>query len=76
MCIRYTLASSTFDTGTGQLTLNFENAESIVAGKPYLVKVNAAVQNPTFEDVTTVSSTTTTETTYADFVPVIKVVIK
>ena len=65
-----TLASSAFDTGTGQLTLNFANAESIVAGKPYLVKVNAAVQNPTFEGVTTVSSTTTTETTCADFVPV------
>lgn len=65
-----TLASSSFDAGTGQLTLNFENAESIVAGKPYLVKVNAAVQNPTFEGVTTVSSTTTIQTTCADFVPV------
>ena len=65
-----TLASSSFDAGTGQLTLNFENAESIVAGKPYLVKVNAAVQNPTFEGVNTVSSTTTIQTTCADFVPV------
>ena len=63
-----TLASSEFDKG--QLTLNFADATSIEAGKPYLVKVNSPVQNPTFEGVTTVSSTTTTETTYADFVPV------
>lgn len=63
-----TLASSEFDNG--QLTLNFADATSIEAGKPYLVKVNATVQNPTFENVPTVSSTTTTETTYADFVPV------
>ena len=65
-----TLASSTFDDATGKLTLNFANATSIEAGKPYLVKVNSPVQNPTFENVPTVSSTTTTETTYADFVPV------
>ncbi len=65
-----TLSSSTFDDATGKLTLNFVNAASIEAGKPYLVKVNATVQNPTFEGVTTVSTTTTTETTYADFIPV------
>ena len=65
-----TLSSSTFDNATGKLTLNFVNAASIEAGKPYLVKVNATVQNPTFEGVTTVSTTTTTETTYADFIPV------
>jgi hypothetical protein len=65
-----TLSSSTFDNATGKLTLNFANATSIEAGKPYLVKVNATVQNPTFEGVNTVSTTTTTETTYADFIPV------
>ena len=65
-----TLSSSTFDNATGKLTLNFANATSIEAGKPYLVKVNAKVQNPTFEGVTTVNTTTTTETTYADFIPV------
>lgn len=65
-----TLSSSTFDNATGKLTLNFANATSIEAGKPYLVKVNATVQNPTFENVSTVSSTTPTETTYADFIPV------
>ena len=64
-----TLSSSTFDAGSGQLTLIFADAASIEAGKPYLVKVNATVQNPTFEGVTTVSTTTTTETTYADFIP-------
>ncbi len=64
-----TLSSSTFDNATGKLTLNFANATSIEAGKPYLVKVNATVQNPTFENVSTVSSTTPTETTYADFIP-------
>jgi hypothetical protein len=65
-----TLSSSTFDNATGKLTLNFANATSIEAGKPYLVKVNATVQNPTFENVSTVSTTTPTETTYADFIPV------
>lgn len=64
-----TLSSSTFDNATGKLTLNFADATSIEAGKPYLVKVNAKVQNPTFEGVTTVNTTTTTETTYADFIP-------
>ena len=64
-----TLSSSTFDNATGKLTLNFANATSIEAGKPYLVKVNATVQNPTFENVSTVSTTTPTETTYVDFIP-------
>lgn len=65
-----TLSSSTFDNATGKLTLNFANATSIEAGKPYLVKVNATVQNPTFENVPTVRTTTPTETTYVDFIPV------
>lgn len=34
------------------LTLNFEDATSIAAGTPYLVKVNANVVNPTFDGVT------------------------
>ena len=54
----------------GALTLNFDDAGSIEAGKPYLVKVDDTVTNPTFSGVRVVSSTTTTETTYADFVPV------
>ena len=64
-----TLSSSTFNASTGLLTLIFADAASIEAGKPYLVKVNATVQNPTFEGVTTVSSATPTQTTYADFIP-------
>jgi len=64
------LNTSEFNSTTKTLTLNFTDATSIEAGKPYLVKVDAAVANPTFDDVTIVSGTTTTETTYADFVPV------
>ena len=55
------------------LTLTFGDAESIEAGKPYLVKVTAKAENPTFDDVT-ISSSTTPMTEFADvvtFVPVI-----
>ena len=54
------------------MTLNFTEASSIEAGKPYLVYLgsNSNVVNPTFNDVTIVNGTTTTTTTYADFVPV------
>lgn len=64
------LSSSAFNSTTGELTLNFGNAASIEAGKPYLVKVTAKVENPTFNGVTLSSTTTTTETTAVDFVPV------
>ena len=63
------LSSSAFDSSTGELTLNFGNAASIEAGKPYLVKVTATVENPTFNGVTVSNTTTTTETTAVDFVP-------
>ena len=63
------LSSSAFDSSTGELTLTFGAAESIEAGKPYLVKVTATVANPVFEGVTVSSTTTTTETTAVDFVP-------
>lgn len=66
------LTSSSFDSSTGKLTLNFRDASSIEAGKPYLVEVNDNVVNPTFENITVSNSTTTTETTYADLVPVMK----
>jgi hypothetical protein len=58
------------------LTLNFYPSNSIYsldtikAGEPYLVKVTSDHVNPLFYDVTVVSGTTTTTTTYADFVPV------
>lgn len=64
------LTGSSFNSSTGELTLSFGDASSIEAGKPYLVKVTANVVNPTFEDVTIANGTTTTETTNADFVPV------
>ena len=66
-----TLTASSFNSTTGELTLTFGNASGIEAGKPYLVKVDAEVVNPTFEGVTVSSTTTTTETTAADFVPVV-----
>jgi len=61
------LTSSSFAGGV--LTLIFSNAGSIVAGKPYLVKVSENVANPTFEGVTISSTTTPTETTAVIFVP-------
>ncbi|MBR4237968.1 MAG: hypothetical protein IKQ03_00890 [Prevotella sp.] len=49
-----TLASATFEDGT--LTLTFEDASEIVAGKPYIVKwagqTSGNVENPVFEGVT------------------------
>lgn len=64
------LTGSAFNSTTGELTLTFGNAASIEAGKPYLVKVDANVVNPTFNGVTVSNATTTTETTAVDFVPV------
>ena len=64
------LTGSSFNSSTGELTLNFGDAVSIEAGRAYLVKVDANVANPTFEGVTIANVTTTTETTNADFVPV------
>ncbi len=67
-----TLGSSAFNSSTKELTLNFTKATSIQAGKPYLVYLGRGsnVVNPTFEDVTIVSGTTTKTTTYANFMPV------
>jgi len=66
------LGSSDFNSTTKELTLNFTNAESIAAGKPYLLYLGSGsnVVNPTFDGVTISNSTTTTTTDYADFVPV------
>ena len=64
------LTDSEFDTSTGVLTLTFANeSEAIEAGKPYLVKVTANVENPTFDGVTISKDGVTTETTALDFVP-------
>ena len=64
------LTDASIDGST--LTLTFGDALSIVAGKPYLVKVTAAVENPTFYGVTISNSTTpTTIGGVVSFVPVI-----
>lgn len=66
------LASSSFNASTHVLTLNFEDASSIEAGKPYLVWIGSesSIANPTFSFVKIVNGTTTTVTDNADFVPV------
>jgi len=62
-----TLSSSEFSNG--MLTLNFEDATEMEAGKPYIIKWDAATDlvNPTFTDVTISDATANVETTYADF---------
>ena len=65
-----TLQSSTFVNG--ELTLNFANANSIEAGKPYIVKWDQTpisnLVNPVFEDVLISDATANVSTTYADFI--------
>lgn len=64
-----TLDSSSFADGT--LTLNFTNATTVEAGKPYIVKWDDGstqnIVNPIFEGVT-ISSTAATETDGSDWV--------
>ena len=49
----WTVKQLTGATMSGKtLTITFDDATTIEAGKPYLVKVDAAVENPTFADVT------------------------
>ncbi len=64
-----TLASSTLSGET--LTLNFDDATSIEAGKPYLVKVsdNFDLSNNAFKDAVISKEAVAIQTTYADFVP-------
>jgi hypothetical protein len=63
------LASTSLEDGT--LTLNFENASEIEAGKPYLVKVPTtfAFAATPFAGIIMSNAEVPTETTYADFVP-------
>lgn len=68
-----TLSSSSYSTskGYGELTLNFVDATSIEAGKPYIVKWDTDfgnLSNPVFLNVTVSNTTQTTETTCVDFV--------
>ena len=53
----------------GALTLNFTEAASIEAGKPYLVKVAETLENPTFVRVLVKKDAVTTETAAVNFVP-------
>lgn len=62
------LASSKYDSATGQLTIVFKEAStSISAGVPYLMKWNSTgvIDTPTFRNVT-LNSTPATETTTTD----------
>ena len=66
--VRELTASSYTD---GALQLDFTTVTSIEAGKAYLIKPEADVVEPRFESVVINKSTTTTETTVADFIPAI-----
>jgi hypothetical protein len=63
-----TLASSSFAGGT--LTLNFEDATTIEAGKPYLVKWASGndIKDPMFTNVTISNTLTSVTTDYVNFV--------
>jgi hypothetical protein len=63
------LTDSEFDSSTGVLSLTFDDATAIEAGKPYLVKVSENVVNPVFNGVTISSTPTTTVTTAVNFIP-------
>lgn len=66
------LTNASFEDATNTLSLTFGDAESIVAGHAYLVQVESAVENPTFNDVAIVNGTTpTTISGVVEFVPAI-----
>jgi hypothetical protein len=64
-----TLGTSSFSDGT--LTLNFEDATTIEAGKPYIVKWTAGganIENPIFTGVTVSTTTAPVVTASVDFI--------
>lgn len=65
-----TLSESNFNPATGLLTLNFAEAASIEAGKPYLVKWDEGddIQDPVFHNVVVKNNIASTSTEYVDFV--------
>ncbi len=66
-----TLRSSEYNSTTGTLTLNFIDATSIEAGKPYLIKWASGSgnrTNPSFTGVTISDILAPVETDYVDFV--------
>jgi hypothetical protein len=67
-----TLSSSSFDSTTGILTMNFcdELENGMVAGKPYIVKWTTGddLVNPVFTGVTISDATANVSTDYVDFI--------
>ena len=64
------LTASSFDSKTGELSLTFaDETEGIEAGKPYLVKVSANVENPTFDGVAVSGTAEPVSTASVDFIP-------
>jgi len=63
-----TLSSTSYNNG--ELTLNFNDATTIEAGKPYIIKWASAENyvNPVFTGVTVSSATANVSTTYVDFI--------
>ena len=63
-----TLSTAAFENG--ELTLNFANATTIEAGKPYIIKWTSDdnIVNPVFTGVTVSSATANVETDYVDFI--------
>ena len=65
-----TLKTSDFSGGT--LTLTFEDATEIAAGKPYIIRWSGDgtdnLVNPTFTGVTISNATASVETDYVDFI--------
>ena len=64
------LTSSSFESTTGELTLNFSDATTIEAGKPYLVKISGseAITLTGYNDVT-IGNANPSTTTAVDFIP-------
>ncbi|MBQ8065313.1 MAG: hypothetical protein IJ200_06620 [Prevotella sp.] len=65
-----TLSGSDYDSETGTLTLNFADATSIEAGRPYLIKWTKSGEwtNPIFNYVTISDNQKTATTDYVDFI--------
>lgn len=65
------LTGSDFEASSGTLFLTFSTANSIVAGKPYLVKLadNSSDITLTGYDGVTIGKASTTSTDYVNFVP-------
>ena len=65
------LSSTSYNADTQMLTLNFSDASSIVAGTPYIVKVDADIEDPTFENVSQDWTANPVNKNYVTFVPVL-----